>query len=60
MIAYVRLKLDGESFGGVAVSTSRAEALVQAGLNALGRVAVSDEDEMTDDFLPRMERVQTA
>jgi 2-isopropylmalate synthase len=57
-IAYVRLKQDGECFGGVAMGTGRAEALVQAGLNALGRIVTRTR--AADDFLPRVERVRTA
>jgi 2-isopropylmalate synthase len=59
-IAYVRLKRGGECFGGVAIGTSRAEALVQAALNALGRIVGTDEDESAGDFLPRVERMRTA
>jgi 2-isopropylmalate synthase len=59
-IAYIRLKRNGECFGGVAIGSSQAEALVQAALSALDQIVCSSADETTINLLPRLGSVQAA
>lgn len=54
-IAYIRLKRGNESVGGVALASSRAEALVQAALSALGQIVSRNTDKATIDDSPAAE-----